>query len=131
MDLVLTDKCKDEIIHASDGIKFALRGYAFYSGELPDDVSENELRISDLDEKSLVTNSYKADITNEGVGIEDALFDLTFIPSLEGSVISSTEDGEDELVCKFRDLRDSNRQRDVQDIASVTHPHTVDWRRVQ
>ena len=34
MDIVFTNKCKDKIIHAKDGIKFALKGYAFYTENL-------------------------------------------------------------------------------------------------
>lgn len=101
MDLVLTDKCKDKIIHAKDGIKFALKGYAFYSDDLPDGILENELLITHLDLDLLVLNEYKADVSNEETEIKDALFDLTYIPSLEGSVIDKSEDGTEELICKF------------------------------
>lgn len=99
MEIKFTNKCKDKIIHAKDGIKFALKGYAFYSDELPDTVESEELEIKDLDREYLVLNEYK--ITDEEYEIKDCLFDLTYIPSLEGTVVQTNEDESEELVCKF------------------------------
>ena len=97
MDIVFTNKCKDKIIHAKDGIKFALKGYAFYTENLnqtPDELKN--LVLSDLDETKIVLNEYK-----DGTEISNKLFDMTYIPSLEGKVTSTEKDEPDELVCQF------------------------------
>ena len=94
MNITFTDKCKDKIVHAKDGIKFALKGYAFYTDQLP--TTLKDLTIADLDSKYLVLNEFKP----EGKTI-DRLFDLTYIPSLEGSVIDTDENQTQTLVCKF------------------------------
>ena len=44
MNITFTDKCKDKIVHAKDGIKFALKGYAFYT-----DVIDEERRSAEFD----------------------------------------------------------------------------------
>ena len=95
MDIVFTNKCKDKIIHAKDGIKFALKGYAFYT-DVIDEENINEIVLSDLDETKIVLNEYK-----DGTEIPNRLFDMTYIPSLEGNVTSTEKDEPDELVCQF------------------------------
>lgn len=97
--LVLTNKCKDKIIHAKDGIKFALKGYAFYSDVLPDEVEEVDLQINHLDREFLILDEYK--VIDEETEIRDALFDLTYIPSLEGSIIDEKESGSQEFIGQF------------------------------
>ena len=97
MDIVFTNKCKDKIIHAKDGIKFALKGYAFYTENLKQTTDElKNLVLSDLDETKIVLNEYK-----DGTEIPNRLFDMTYIPSLEGKVTSTEKDEPDELVCQF------------------------------
>lgn len=98
-ELVLTNKCKDKIIHAKDGIKFALKGYAFYSDVLPDEVEEVDLLINHLDREFLILDEYK--VIDEETEIRDALFDLTYIPSLEGSIIDEKESDSQAFIGQF------------------------------
>lgn len=54
MEIIFTNKCKEKIVNARDGIKFALKGYAFYTDQLP--TTLKDLTIADLDSKYLVLN---------------------------------------------------------------------------
>ena len=52
MEIIFTNKFKEKVIHAKDGIKFALKGYAFYNDALPDDIeSEEEITINNINYK--------------------------------------------------------------------------------
>ena len=94
MELIFTNKCKDKIVQAKDGLKFALKGYAFYSAELTCDAKQ--LLLSNIDTSKLILDSNK-----NSENIREKLFDLTFIPSLESSVIKSYEEGHEELLYKY------------------------------
>ena len=80
--IFFTNTCKEKIVHAREGIKFALKGYAFYSDQLPDK-AEN-LTISDLENEYIITNQFKT-----GTKLTDKLWDVTFIPSLEGKMVET------------------------------------------
>ena len=87
MEITFTNVCKDKIVHAKDGIKFALKGYAFYSDQLPIGTSIKDLTIGDLDPEHIVLDEYKE---QEGK-TKDRLFDMTYIPSLEGTVVETDQ----------------------------------------
>lgn len=87
MEITFTNVCKDKIVHAKDGIKFALKGYAFYSDQLPIGTSIKDLTIGDLDPEYIVLDEYKE---QEGK-TKDRLFDMTYIPSLEGTVVETDQ----------------------------------------
>ena len=88
MEIIFTKKFKEKVIHAKDGLKFALKGYAFYSDTLPDEIeSAEDLTINLIDQKHLVLNDYKT-----GESYREKLFDLTYIPSLEGKIVDDTEE---------------------------------------
>lgn len=95
MEIIFTNKCKEKIVNAKDGIKFALKGYAFYSADLTCDAEQ--LLLSNIDTSKLILNPNK-----NSENIRQNLFDLTFIPSLEGNVIKTNDDkGFDELLYKY------------------------------
>ena len=96
MEIIFTKKFKEKVIHAKDGLKFALKGYAFYSDNLPDEIeSAEDLTINLINQNNLVLNEYKT-----GESYREKLFDLTYIPSLEGKIIDDTEEG-DFLVSQY------------------------------
>ena len=96
MEIIFTKKFKEKVIHAKDGLKFALKGYAFYSDALPDEIeSAEDLTINLINQNKLVLNDYKT-----GESYREKLFDLTYIPSLEGKIIDDTESG-DFLVSQY------------------------------
>lgn len=86
--ITFTDVCKNKIIHAKGGINFALKGYAFYNGDFENDL--NTIKLTDLNEDYVIYNEYK-----NGTTIKDKLFDMTYIPALEGKIINQTEEGDD------------------------------------
>ena len=98
MNVWFTNTCKEKILHAREGLKFALRGYAFYSDfELPDVGAETDteeakaklLNLSDLDPNYVITNEYKS-----GTNIQYNLYDLTFIPAAESKILDTTPEKE-------------------------------------
>lgn len=86
--ITFTDVCKSKIIHAKGGINFALKGYAFYNGDFEKDL--NTIKLTDLNEDYVIYNEYK-----NGTTLKDKLFDMTYIPALEGKIINQTEEGDD------------------------------------
>ena len=86
--ITFTDVCKSKIIHAKGGINFALKGYAFYNGDFENDL--NTIKLTDLNEDYVIYNEYK-----NGTTLKDKLFDMTYIPALEGKIINQTEEGDD------------------------------------
>ena len=97
MEIIFTNKFKEKVIHAKDGIKFALKGYAFYNDVLPDDIeSEEEITINNINFDKLIVNEYKT-----CTSYRDNLFDLTYIPSLEGKIIDKKEDEVESLVSQY------------------------------
>lgn len=86
--ITFTDVCKNKIIHAKGGINFALKGYAFYNGDFENDL--NTIKLTDLNEDYVIYNEYK-----NGTALKDKLFDMTYIPALEGKIINQTENGDD------------------------------------
>lgn len=86
--ITFTDVCKNKIIHAKGGINFALKGYAFYNGDFENDL--NTIKLTDLNEDYVIYNEYK-----NGTTIKDKLFDMTYIPALEGKIVNQSEEGDD------------------------------------
>ena len=88
VQITFTDVCKNKIIHAKGGINFSLKGYAFYNGDFENDL--NTIKLTDLNEDYVIYNEYK-----NGTTLKDKLFDMTYIPALEGKIINQTEEGDD------------------------------------
>lgn len=88
VQITFTDVCKNKIIHAKGGINFTLKGYAFYNGDFENDL--NTVKLTDLNEDYVIYNEYK-----NGTALKDKLFDMTYIPSLEGKIVNQTEEGDD------------------------------------
>ena len=88
VQITFTDVCKNKIIHAKGGINLTLNGYAFYNGDFENDL--NTIKLTDLNEDYVIYNEYK-----NGTALKDKLFDMTYIPSLEGKIINQTEEGDD------------------------------------
>ena len=93
MKTIITNKCKDYIFNAEDGIKFQIKGYAFlidkeYLVQNADEESLKNLLLKDLYrknptefEETIVYDPTKS----KGGDILNRLFDTTYVPSLEAS----------------------------------------------
>lgn len=92
MEIKFTKKCLDNIIHSKNGIKFNLKGYAFYNDTLPDNLES----INDLDVNNVICKGNITDIYD----LQDNLFDLTYIPAIESTVVTNDEENP-QMVCRF------------------------------
>lgn len=89
MKITITDKCKEYILNAENGIKFQVKGYAFLVDNkriLPKTKKGSEVKLKDLYKKNpteeddlIVLDPLK----NENQDILYRLFDTTYIPATE------------------------------------------------
>ena len=87
MQITFTDKCKDNIIHAENGIKFNLKGYVFYKDEIKQSDVPG-LLLNDIKKDKIIC---KKDIESI-YEIRNNVFDLTFIPALDSAIVKNKED---------------------------------------
>lgn len=81
MELKFTNKGIENIIHAKNGIKLNLKGYAIYA----DDITENIKTLSDIDLDKVICKS-KVNSINE---LCNNLYELNYIPSLEDTYVTN------------------------------------------
>lgn len=86
MKITFTNKCKDKIIHAENGIKLMIKGYAFYKDIIEEDIPT--LELDKLDKSRIICKNEIEHISE----LKDNLFDLTYIPALDSSIITKKED---------------------------------------
>lgn len=93
MQIIFTDKCKYNIIHAEGGIKLNLKGYAFYDGVLKDEDIPG-LVLSDLEESKIVCKNTITDTYD----LRENLFDFTYIPALDASIVAKNDNESSNIV---------------------------------
>jgi hypothetical protein len=86
MQIIFTDKCKKNIIYSEGGIKLNLNGYAFYNADLSNTDIE-KLTLDDIKTDKIICKNTITDIYD----LPNNLFDFTFIPALDSSVIKNKE----------------------------------------
>ena len=91
MQIWFTNKCKEKVLYGIEGIKFALKGYAFYTADLPDlgDTTEESaklLELKDLDTEEIISNQFK-----NKMYLRDSLFDMTYIPAMESKIVDNND----------------------------------------
>ena len=99
MELKFTNKGIENIIHAKNGIKLNLKGYAIYA----DDITENIKTLSDIDLDKVICKS-KVNSINE---LCNNLYELNYIPSLEDTYVTNEaliERGYDHIIQKLTKL---------------------------
>lgn len=102
MEFILTNKCKDYIMQAENGLKLQIKGFALLIDKeqilnSKDSKDPKDLNLIDfyrsnptLDSEIIVTDPRKS-----GKDILDNLFDMTYVPSVELMTTTTTEDEEE------------------------------------
>ena len=86
MKITFTDKCRENIIHAENGIKLNLKGYAFYQDTFKED-DIKPLLLTDIDANKIICKNKLKNIYD----LRENVFDFTYIPALESSIITKKE----------------------------------------
>ena len=82
MELKFTDKCIEHIIHAHNGIKLNLKGYAIYTGNVSDLKTLSDIEMDKVKCKATVETVSE---------LTDNLYELNYIPALEGTYVTNEE----------------------------------------